>query len=149
MSTPSTSSSSRSGCSANSPAPAPTAPTAPYLTTTTAAPPGPTLYFGKGFGDLPIGAARPLSLTGELTYTIADKKLKVDSFGNPLNNGSPNTWSGGLSLQYSIRYLSSQVKDYGLPTFVNRLTPVVELAWSSPASQPSNGRRRSISGDLA
>jgi hypothetical protein len=29
------------------------------------------------------------------------------------------------------------VKDYGLPAFVNRLTPVVELAWSSPASKPT------------
>lgn len=46
---------------------------------------------------------------------------------------------GGLSLQYSIRYLSAQVKDYGLPDFANKLTPVVELAWSSPASQPNNG----------
>jgi hypothetical protein len=100
---------------------------------------GPTLYFGKGFGDLPIGPLRPLFLTGELTYSIANKGLKVDSFGNPLNNGNPNTWSGGLSLQYSIRYLSSQVKDYGPPSFINKLTPVVELAWSSSASQPNNG----------
>ena len=29
------------------------------------------------------------------------------------------------------------MKDYGLPDFVNKLTPVVELAWSSPASRPS------------
>jgi hypothetical protein len=97
---------------------------------------GPTIYFGKGFGDLPIGPLRALALTGELTYTIADKGLKVDQYGN-YNNGNANQWSGGLSLQYSIRYLSSQVKDYGLPDFVNKLTPVVELAWSSPASQPN------------
>jgi hypothetical protein len=99
---------------------------------------GPTLYFGKGFGDLPVGPLRPLFLTGELTYSIADKGLKVDPAGNPLNNGNPNAWSGGLSLQYSIRYLSAEVKDYGLPNFINKLTPVVELAWSSSASQPSN-----------
>jgi hypothetical protein len=98
---------------------------------------GPTLYFGKGFGDLPIGPLRALALTGELTYTIADKGLKVDSSGNALNNGNPNAWSGGLSLQYSMRYLSSQVKDYGLPEFVNKFTPVAELSWSSPASQPN------------
>ena len=98
----------------------------------------PTIYFGKGFGDIPFGWVRPLALTGELGYTIADKKLKVDpSSGDPVNNGMSNAWSGGLSLQYSIRYLSSQVKDYGLPNFVNRLTPVVELAWSSSASKPS------------
>ncbi len=98
----------------------------------------PTLYFGKGFGDLPVGWLRPFALTGELGYQIADIKLK----GNPasptgFNNGLSNGWSGGLSLQYSIRYLSSQVKDYGLPDFVNKLTPVIELAWSSPASKPS------------
>ena len=45
-------------------------------------------------------------------------------------------WTGGLS-QYSIRYLQSQVKDFGLPTFVNRLTPLVEIAWSSSASKPN------------
>jgi hypothetical protein len=98
----------------------------------------PTLYFGKGFGDIPVGWLRPFALTGVLGYTIADKKLKVDpADGSPINNGIANGWSGGLSLQYSIRYLSSEVKDYGLPSFVNKLTPVVELAWSSPASRPN------------
>jgi hypothetical protein len=98
----------------------------------------PTIYFGKGFGDIPVGWVRPFALTGELGYAIADTKLKVDpTDGTPINNGISNAWTGGLSLQYSIRYLSSQVKDYGLPDFVNKLTPVVELAWSSAASKPS------------
>jgi hypothetical protein len=98
----------------------------------------PTIYFGKGFGDLPIGWLRPLALTGELGYSIADKKLKIDpADGSPINNGHANAWTGGLSLQYSMRYLSSQVKDYGLPAFVNKLTPLVEVAWSSPASRPN------------
>jgi hypothetical protein len=102
----------------------------------------PTIFWGKGFGDLPIGYLRPLALTGTLGYTIADKKLKVtgtdpDS-GDPLfNNGISNQWSGGLSLQYSMRYLQSQVKDFGFPEFVNKLTPVVEVSWSSPASKPN------------
>ncbi len=98
----------------------------------------PTIYFGKGFGDIPVGWVRPFALTGELAYTIADKKLKVSANdGSPINNGLANAWSGGLSLQYSIRYLSSQVKDYGFPDFVNKLTPVVELSWSSPACKPN------------
>src|SRR6185437_793721 len=49
----------------------------------------PTIFWGKGFGDLPIGWARAFSLTGELGYQIADKKLKItgfDSAGNPLFN---------------------------------------------------------------
>ena len=84
-------------------------------------------------------------------YSIADKKLKVigtdpDS-GDPLfNNGTFNQWSGGLSLQYSIRYLQSQVKDLGLPEFVNRLTPVVEVAWSSPASKPNQASTQYLVG---
>ena len=98
----------------------------------------PVVYFGKGFGDQPIGLLRPFAITGELAYAVADKKLKVDpASGDPINNGTANNWSGGLSLQYSLRYLTSQVKDYRLPTFVNRLTPLVEMAWSSPASKPN------------
>jgi hypothetical protein len=100
----------------------------------------PTIYFGKGFGDIPAGFIRPLALTGELGYAIADKKLKVvPASGTPVNNGVPNGWAGGLSLQYSIRYLTSEVKDYGLGAFVNRLTPLVELSWTSPASKPHDG----------
>lgn len=98
----------------------------------------PTLYFAKGFGDLPVDWLRPFALTGELGYQIADKALKIDPVSfSPINNGNSNAWTGGLSLQYSIRYLSSQVKDYGLPDFVNKLTPVVELTWSSSASRPT------------
>jgi hypothetical protein len=98
----------------------------------------PTFYFGKGFGDLPVGWLRPFALTGELGYQIADEKLKLDPAApSGFNNGISNGWTGGLSLQYSLRYLSTQVKDYGLSNFANKLTPVVELAWSSPASKPS------------
>ncbi len=114
----------------------------------------PTGYFGKGLGDLPIGVLRPLAVTGELSYTIADRELK--SFQAPalapgavasspfdtglaaqVNNGNNNAWSGGVSLQYSIPYLQSQVKDYGLPNFIGNLVPLVEVTWSSPAASPS------------
>jgi hypothetical protein len=102
----------------------------------------PQLFFGKGFGDLPVGYLRPLAVTGQLGYTIADKKLKVtgsdpDTGEVFFNNGISNFWSGGVSLQYSMRYLETQVKDLGLPEFFNRLTPVVEMAWSSAASRPN------------
>jgi hypothetical protein len=98
----------------------------------------PTFYFGKGFGDIPVGWLRPFAVTGELGYQVADEKLKLNPASpTGFNNGISNGWTGGLSLQYSIRYLSTQVKDYGLSDFVNKLTPVVELSWSSPASKPS------------
>ncbi len=115
----------------------------------------PTLYFGKGLGDLPVDALRPFAVTGELSYVVADRELKAlgQSPGQPagstlspplntglaaqFNNGANNAWSGGLSLQYSIPYLQSQVKDLGLPGFLGDLIPLVEVTWSSPASAPS------------
>jgi len=97
----------------------------------------PNIYFGKGFGDVPVDFIKPLALTGQLGYDIANKKLKYNADTDSFNNGTSNGWSGGLSLQYSLRYLSTHVKDYGFPEFVNRLTPVVEMAWSSTASQPN------------
>jgi hypothetical protein len=42
----------------------------------------------------------------------------------------------GLSVQYSLPYLQAQVRDIGLPRFLGALTPLVELAWSSPATRP-------------
>jgi hypothetical protein len=111
----------------------------------------PTVYFGKGFGDLPIPALRPFAITGTAGYMFADKKLKAVDVPGPntaagvtgiaaqqFNNGYANRWVGGLSVQYSMPYLRAQVRDYGLPEFVNRLTPLVEVAYSSPASKPSN-----------
>ena len=108
----------------------------------------PTGYFGKGLGDLPIGWLRPFAVTGELGYTVADRELKqvappvsATPFDSGLaaqfNNGANNAWSGGLSVQYSLPYLQSQVRDVGLGRFLGSLVPLVELTWSSPASTPS------------
>ncbi|HTR06499.1 MAG TPA: hypothetical protein VMJ11_07535 [Paraburkholderia sp.] len=67
----------------------------------------PSIYFGKGFGDLPDALAylRPMAITAQLspnvTTTSADQ--------------GPNSFFWGLTLQYSIPYLQHQVKDLGLP----------------------------------
>ena len=105
----------------------------------------PTLYFGKGFGDLPVGFLRPLAITGELSYSVGDKAIKqsqmtdADSGISVLkyNSGNPTQWFGGVSVQYSLPYLQAQVKDLGLPAVIGRLTPVAEITWSSPATSPS------------
>jgi hypothetical protein len=95
----------------------------------------PTLYVGKGLGDLPIGVLRPLAVTGELSYNIPDRRLNsaLD------NSGNPNSLNGALSIQYSIPYLQSQVKDYGLPEFFGRLVPLVESTWFTPTAAPAGG----------
>ena len=104
----------------------------------------PTAYFGKGLGDLPIGLLRPLAVTGELGYAVADKGLKAmsvsDSTGAPavqFNDGQANQWAGGFSVQYSLPYLQQHVRDVGLTGFLGRVIPLVEVTWSSPASRPS------------
>jgi hypothetical protein len=93
-------------------------------------------YFGKGLGDIPFDPIRPFAVTGELDYNIANASY-ASGFGGL------NTWSGGLTLQYSIPYLQSQIKDYGLPLLLANLTPVAELGWSSAAAgsafRPTNG----------
>jgi hypothetical protein len=95
----------------------------------------PTIYFGKGFGDMPIGVFRPLAVTGELSYAIPDRRLDWAAD----NNGSIPTWNGGLSVQYSIPYLETQVKSHGLPGFIAGLVPLAELNWTSPAAAPAPG----------
>ena len=82
-------------------------------------------FFGKGLGDIPWAPIRPFAVTGELDYNIPNT--------GPSAGGSITTWSGGLTLQYSIPYLQSQVKSYGLTGIMANLTPLVELAWTSAA----------------
>ena len=96
----------------------------------------PSITFGKGLGDLPIRVLRPLAITGQLGYAITERGLKRFPDGRD-NGGHENRWIGGIGIQYSIPYLQSQVKDYGLPGWLANLTPMLEIAWSSPANRPS------------
>ena len=88
----------------------------------------PVIYMGKGFGDLPVALLRPFAITADLSYQFQD--VKINSGGD--NQGGTNAVNAGVSFQYSMPYLRSQVRDYGLPEFFNRLIPIVELTWSVP-----------------
>jgi hypothetical protein len=108
----------------------------------------PTLYFGKGFGDLPdqLDWFKPLAVTGIFGYQFADVPTRtttvVDDDGNASLqlDHSPDLLVWGASVQYSIPYLQANIKDLGLPEFIGRLTPLVEFAYTSPATR-SNGVR--------
>ncbi len=80
----------------------------------------PTFYFGKGMGDLPDSVAllRPFAVTGTLGLAIPQDRTEGDEF------------QPGIALEYSMPYLKSTVKDYGLPSFVNHLVPTVEFPLS-------------------
>ena len=88
----------------------------------------PTLYLGKGLGDLPIGYLRPLAVTGELSRQFSDSP-----------EVSPDAWTYSTSLQYSIPYLQQHVEALNLPPFMGRLIPLVEISMSNPDRGPTTG----------
>jgi hypothetical protein len=87
----------------------------------------PTYYVGQGLGQLPdsISWARPLAVTGQVGYQIPTTSFIISQ-----NTFVPQVLVYGASLQYSMPYLKSAVKDYDLPDFVNHLVPVVEIPLS-------------------
>jgi hypothetical protein len=104
----------------------------------------PTIFFGKGFGDLPtsLNWARPFAITGQFGYAIPAKS-KVTTIGSfdpdtgeteIENEFNPRVFNWGLTFQYSMPYLKSNVVDLGLPDFVNRLIPIVEASFQTPVS---------------
>ena len=104
----------------------------------------PTLYFGKGFGDLPEGMKyfRPFALTGLIGYQIADRRSHTVTEIDPdtgeastSEEHSPNFLVFGGALEYSFRYLQGNVDYLGLPVFIGRLTPLVEFVYETPVTK--------------
>jgi hypothetical protein len=91
----------------------------------------PTFYFGQGFGTLPddIGWARPIAVTGQIGYQIPTTSFDV-------GQGAfiPQVLVYGATLQYSMPYLKSEVKDLQLPDFINHLIPIVEVQMATPVA---------------
>jgi len=96
----------------------------------------PIFFFGKGFGDLPdsMGALKPLAITGTLAANIPSRATSVTAAGTTLN---PASLSWGVTLQYSLPYLQSFVKDIGLPLPFDHMIPVVEFAFNSDLNRGS------------
>ncbi len=107
----------------------------------------PTLFFGKGFGDLPdsLEWLKPIAVTGVFggtiptrsqnkTFTITDEGLEIEREPNP------NVIKWGFTVQYNLQYLQSFVRDIGLPAPFNRMIPIVELAFETPVNGPVSGR---------
>ena len=103
----------------------------------------PTLYVGKGFGDLPdtLSWIRPVAITGQVGYAIPGRR-STTTFGIDPDTGDPTVdtefnprvlnWGG--TVQYSMPYLKSAVYDLGLPDFFNRFIPLVEATMQTPVS---------------
>ncbi len=100
----------------------------------------PSLFFGKGFGDLPdqLDLLKPLAVTGALGWAVPSrihtKTFETSEDGDvevkkPLN---PTVFQWGFTFQYSLQYLQSYVRDVGLPAPLNRMIPIVEVALETP-----------------
>jgi hypothetical protein len=104
----------------------------------------PTVFAGKGFGDLPnssMGWARPFALTGQVGYAMpsSSASITVDPDSGELSiDNHPQFLVYGGSLQYSMPYLKSSVVDLGLPDFFNHLIPVVEASFQTPVANNLN-----------
>ncbi len=90
----------------------------------------PTLLFGRGLGDLPskIRMLRPLAITGIVAANI------------PSAANVPRFVAWGLSVQYSLPYLQSYVRDIGLHAPFNNLVPLVEFPMQTYTSGPYAGQ---------
>lgn len=108
----------------------------------------PALFFGKGLGDLPESAAfvRPLAVTGLFGIDIPTRAstrtitLTEDGDVNVERERHPNVLRWGFTVQYSLQYLQSFVRDVGLPAPFNRLIPLVEVAFETPLDRGQAGR---------
>ncbi|HZT21645.1 MAG TPA: hypothetical protein VFB55_01925 [Verrucomicrobiae bacterium] len=84
----------------------------------------PTIYFGKGLGDLPDAwkYARPLAITGVIGQALP-------------TSAEPDSLEWGFALEYNLPYLQAQVKDIGLPAPFKDMIPLVEFAFSTPENR--------------
>jgi hypothetical protein len=91
----------------------------------------PTFYFGKGFGDLPdeTGWLRAVAVTGQVGYQIPTTSFEIMQ-----NAFIPQVLVYGASVQFSMPYLKSEIRDYELPDFINHLIPIVETQLQTPVA---------------
>ncbi len=75
-------------------------------------------------GDLPVALkyARPFALTGTLAEDLP-------------NSADSDSLEWGVALEYSLPYLSSQVKDLGLPAPLKNFIPLVEFSFDTPENR--------------
>lgn len=84
----------------------------------------PTLYFGKGLGDLPdsLKYLRPVAITGTIGQTLP-------------TNAVPSTLEWGFAVEYNLPYLREHVEDVGMPEPFRNMIPLVEFAMETPENR--------------
>jgi hypothetical protein len=103
----------------------------------------PSLFFGKGFGDLPesMKFLRPLAVTGLVGVGIPTRSgtTSISDDGGVSVERHPHTLEWGFAVEYSLPYLQSFVQDMGLREPFSRMIPVVEFAMSTALDRGGSG----------
>ncbi|HEX6828553.1 MAG TPA: hypothetical protein VF104_06200 [Burkholderiales bacterium] len=109
----------------------------------------PALFFGKGFGDMfddqPL--LKPLAVTGSIGIAFPTKAStttfavdeETEEFSAEVER-HPNVLNIGLTIEYSLPYLQSFVKDVGLREPFNRIIPLVEISIQNPLNRGQSGQ---------
>jgi hypothetical protein len=125
----------------------------------------PGFLYGKGFGDLPesLRFLKPLAITGVFGINIPTRSKNVtthvleangehagEANGGPMAGNAaeiereieynPVTLSWGFTVQYSLQYLQSFVKDVGLGAPFNRMIFLVGLPLETCLNRGCGGR---------
>jgi hypothetical protein len=90
----------------------------------------PTIYFGKGFGDLPdsLAVLKPFAVTGTLANTFPNK------------DDDANQFQWGFAVEYSLPYLEGEVEDTGLPHPFKDMIPLVEFSMDTNENRDQRGQ---------
>ena len=99
----------------------------------------PALFFGKGLGDLPesVNFLKPFAVTGAIGPSFPTRRTNVTGDGTERN---PTVLNWAFTLQYSLMYLQSFVKDIGLGAPFNRMIIVTEFPMQTNISQDNKGQ---------
>jgi len=105
----------------------------------------PAIFFGKGFGDLPesVNFLRPFAITGAIgpNFPTRSKNVTVNpDTGETETERNPTTFTWAFSVQYSLMYLQSFVKDIGLGIPFNRMIIVTEFPMQTNLSRDNKGQ---------
>ena len=92
----------------------------------------PTIYYGKGFNELPdaLKYLKPFALTGTLGVSIPGQS--ANTVGGAFDSFNSDTLQWAFALEYSMPYLQEHVEDIGLPHPLRDLIPLVEVSMSTP-----------------
>jgi len=104
----------------------------------------PALFFGHGFGDLPesLKYLRPFAITGVIGPNFPSRSKNVihdHDTGETEIERNPDTLTWGFTLQYSLVYLQSFVKDVGLGDPFKRMVVLVEFPMETCLNRGCDG----------